>query len=329
MIAEIKNKKIKNILFVAEGGVGKVIASTAVVKRLAEEFPDKRIIVVTGYPDIFLYNPHVYKVFNFGNPLYFYDDYVTPESYVIKLEPYTNYGYMFDSRHLIEVWCRMIGIEPRGALPQMFFMNNELEASKLYVEKITGNGKKKFVMFQWIGGIVPQSKDQMAVFDALMRMHKRSLPHNVAQKISNKLVSRNYTVGVVQHENFPDIQGAERMFFPNTPVRGVVALLKYAEGFIGIDSFLQHAAAVFDKKGVVVWGGTHPKKLGYEANKNLTREACPRPFCHRPDSYVFDANPNTGIWNCPHNTKCMDYDADEIISAYEELIATNKKRGEK
>jgi ADP-heptose:LPS heptosyltransferase len=323
--------KVKNLIFISEGGIGKTIASTAVVRRLAEEYPDKRIIVVTGYPDIFSYNPHVHKVFNFNNPLYFYDDYITPESHVIKIEPYTNYDYMFNHRHLIDVWCDMIGIESKGALPEMFFMDNEFEASKSYVDKITNNGKKKFVMLQWIGGMVPHSKDKMAVFDVLMRMHKRSLPHSVAQKLANKLVSRNYVVGVVQHENFPDIQGAERLFFPNTPVRGVIALLKFAEGFIGIDSFLQHASVVFNKKGVVLWGGTHPKKLGYEVNTNLTREVCKSPFCHRPDSYVFDANPNTGIWNCPYNTKCMEYDADEIINAYEDVVKDKsvKKKEEK
>ena len=58
------SEKIKNIIFVSEGGIGKTIASTAVVRRIAEEYPDKRVIVVTGYPDVFLYNPHVYKVFN-------------------------------------------------------------------------------------------------------------------------------------------------------------------------------------------------------------------------------------------------------------------------
>ncbi len=319
------SEKIKNIIFVSEGGIGKTIASTAVVKRIAEEYPDKRVIVVTGYPDIFLYNPHVYKVFNFNNPLYFYDDYITPESYVVKVEPYTSYDYMFENKHLIDVWCEMLGIERNGAMPELFFMDNELDAAKAYVEKITMNHKNQFVMLQWIGGLVPQAKDDGAVFDSVMRMHRRSLSKSVAQKLTNKLISRGYTVGVVQHENFPNIEGAERLFFPNTPVRGVIALLKFAEGFIGIDSFLQHAGAAFGKKGVVVWGGTHPKRLGYDSHKNIVKDgACKSPHCHRPDSYVFDANPNTGIWNCPFNTACLKFDADEIVSAYEEMIDSKK-----
>jgi hypothetical protein len=324
-LEQIKDAKIKHIIFVAEGGIGKVICSTAIIKRLAEEFPEKKIIVMTGYPDIFMYNPNVYKCFNFGNPLYFYDDFVNAESFVIKAEPYTEYNYMFQEQHLIDSWCGMIGIKRNDAMPEMFFMDNELEAAQAYIDKITQNGKKKFVILQWIGGIIPQEKSDLAMLDVLGRMHRRSLPKSVAQKLANKLVSRDYVVGTVQHPNFPDIQGVEKLFFPNAPVRGIVALLKFAEGFIGIDSFIHHAATVFNKNGVVIWGGTNPKKLGYACQKNLTKEVCKTPFCHRPDSYVFDATSIGSIWNCPYNTKCLQCDADEIMQAYEELKLSDTK----
>jgi hypothetical protein len=327
-LEKLKSPEIKNIIFVCDGGIGKAICSTAVIKRIAEEFPTKKIIVMTGYPDIFMYNPNVYKVFNFGNPLYFYDDYVNKESFVIRVEAYTDYGYMSEEVHLIDAWCRMIGIERKGANPEMFFMDNEIEAAKAYVDKITSGGKRKFVMFQWIGGIVPQAKDDMALIDAVNRMHRRSISKSVAQKVVNKLVSRDYVVGVVQHENFPDIKGAERLFFPNSPARGVLALLKFSDNFIGIDSFIHHGAMAFDKKGVVIWGGTNPKKLGYEAHTNMTKVACKTPFCHRPDSYVFDTTSIGSIWNCPYNQKCLDYDADEIIEAFEKTLDPKSKKAE-
>jgi hypothetical protein len=293
-----------------------------VVKRLKEEFPDKRIIVVSGAPDIFLYNPNVFKVFRFDNPLYFYDDYVTPESFVIKAEPYTQYEYFAEKRHLIDVWCEMIGLERKGAMPEMFYLDNELEAAKIYVDKVTSEGKKRFVLMQWIGGIVPKDKTKEGLYDAICRMHRRSIPQSVAQKLANKLVSRDFAVGCVQHENFPDLQGVERVCFPP---RAVIALLKHSEGFIGIDSFLHHAAACLNINGVVLWGGTSPKCLGYECHKNLERTACPTPFCHRPDSYMFDTNNVNGMWNCPYNVKCMEYDADEIITAYEGLFPGKAK----
>lgn len=321
----IKDSRVKNIIFISEGGLGKVIASTAVVKRLSEEFPDKKIIVVAGYPDIFQYNPRVHKVFRFDNPLYFYDDYIHPESFIIKAEPYTDNRYIFDAEHLIEVWCKQIGIEPNGAQPELFFLDNEIEAAKIYIDKLTGNGKKKFILFQWVGGLVPKDKSREGFFDVVSRMHRRSLPQSVAQKLANKLIARDYIVGVVQHDHFPDLQGVERISFP---IRSVIALLKFSDGFIGMDSFLQHASAAMGVKGLVVWGGTNPAKLGYQHNKNLTRSVCPTPFCHRPDSYIFDSNNVNGMWNCPHNAKCMDYDADEIIDAFEKEFDKEPKKAE-
>ena len=312
----IRADGIETIIFIVDGGIGKVIASTAVVRRMSEEFPDKRIVVLCGFPDIYLNNPRVFRVFNFSNPINFYEDFVNQKSVVVKVEPYTDYGYMFGGRHLIDAWCEMIGIKRNGAMPEMFFLEKELARAGSYVKKLCG-GAKKFVMVQWTGGIIPQEKTELSYMDAQMRMHRRSIDKSVAQKLVNKLVSRDFVVGSVQHENTPEIKGIERLFFAGSPVRGVIALLKHSRGFIGIDSFLHHGAAALGVPGVVVWGGTSPDKLGYTEHVNLTRKVCPTPFCHRPDSFVFDASNIGTVWECPHDEPCLKYDADDIIAAYE------------
>ena len=46
-------------------------------------------------------------------------------------------------------------------------------------------------------------------------------------------------------------------------------LLKGAEGFISIDSCLQHFSASAEKHGVVIWGSTRWTQFGYSHNKNL------------------------------------------------------------
>lgn len=320
MISKVRsNKKIKNILLVSEGGLGKCIASTAIVKRLNEEFPDKRIIILTGYPEIFMYNPRIYKTFNFANPLHFYDDFVNEESYLIKLEPYTTYEYMQEEKHLIEAWCDLIGIKSKGAKPELYFLDKEKEAAEMYVEKLTNinNQKKKFVLFQWIGGITPKTPSKQDLFFALSRMHKRSLEQKVAQEIVNKLIAKNYVVGAIQKATFPKLEGTEVIEFP---LRNVLILLQLSKGFIGIDSFLQHAAAALNVPGVVCWSGTNPKKLGYEEHKNLTRKECPTPFCHRPDTYTFDIKVNQDLWNCPHNEVCRKYNSETIVKEYFKLV---------
>ena len=66
----------KYLIFHVEGGLGKNIASTAVVTHLKKKYPDRRIIVVSPYPEIFLNNKYIYRVYRFGATPYFYDDYI-------------------------------------------------------------------------------------------------------------------------------------------------------------------------------------------------------------------------------------------------------------
>jgi len=46
-------------------------------------------------------------------------------------------------------------------------------------------------------------------------------------------------------------------------------MLKDSEGFVAIDSCLQHFSPSANKAGVVVWGSTRWTQFGYEHNKNL------------------------------------------------------------
>lgn len=309
------DKSIENIVFVTEGGIGKVIASTAVVKRLKEEYPEKKIIVVAGAPEIFKYNPNVEESFKFDNPLNFYDRFIkTKNSYIFKVEPYTNTDYVLGKKHLLDVWCSSCGVEWKEVLPEIFFLKNELSIGQSLLSDIKKKNKK-LILLQWIGGLIPQDQREISQIDARLKMHRRALPKVVAQQIVNRLISKGYGVGLVQHENFSTLDGAERVFYN---LRAVLSLLKHCDGFIGVDSFLHHAAAGMNKKGVVIWGGTDPKKLGYKCQRNLAKVVCDTPFCHRPDTYMFDGDPNVGLWNCPYDDKCLDWTSKVIFDAFEE-----------
>jgi len=311
--------RVKTIIFIQEGGVGKAIASTAVVKAIKTAHPDKSIIVMTGYPDVFLYNPNVRKVFNFVNPLYFYEDYVNKETYVIKQEPYLDCEYLSNNKHIIQSWCDMIGVPIVTPYPDLYFLENELESAQLYINK--ERGSKGIILFQWIGGKIPESKTELDLKKAIATMYRRSLPVSVAQDVIDKLVGEGYIIKDIGHENFPKMKKAEKVFYP---VRSIMALLKWADGFIGIDSFLQHAAAspILNRKGVVCWGGTSPKCLGYDKHINITKEDCPTPYCHRPNSYLFDVQPHGALWDCIHGVKCMKaFNAEEIVKAFHDSQA--------
>jgi len=318
-------KKVRNLVFIVEGGIGKNIMGTAVVRALKKQFPDKDIIVVAGYPDVFMNNPNVKKVFNFNNPLYFYEDYVNDASCVLKCEPYVNYDYINGNKHLVTVWCEMLGIKIDGIEPDLYFTPNELKAAEMYVNKITNNKKKDLVFLQWIGGKTPQDKSPEQLQACLASMYRRSLTQNIAQSLVDKLKNLDYVVGVVGHENFPELNNAEKIAFP---LRNTLALLKYGRSFIGIDSFLQHACAAkqIDVKGLVTWGGTNPAKLGYDKHANYVIEPqCNNPMCHRPNSYLFDTQTNGNMWDCQHGDACMKaFNSSEIMDKFETILGIVK-----
>jgi hypothetical protein len=319
--------KVRDICFVSEGGIGKEIASSAVIRAIKKHNQEKDVLVMSGFNELFLYNPSVKKTFHFNNPLYFYEDYVNEKMLFLKAEPYLTYDYINKKSHLVESWCKALGIEHDGNRPDFYYLPNEERSAKMYVDKITDEGKKPLVLLQWVGGKVPQDKSQKELMASLSTMFRRSLLQEEAQKLVDTLKEKGYIVGVVGHENFPELKGTEKIFFP---LRSTIMLLKYAKTFIGIDSFLQHAAASnqINKKGIVCWGGTSPLSLGYDVHINLTKSVCDTPFCHRPNSFAFDVQAHGAAWDCPLDNKCMSsYTAEEIIKTFEENFenGTDKK----
>jgi hypothetical protein len=65
-----------NIIFQISGGIGKSILSTAVCKAIKKKYPNDKLIVVSGYPDVFTNSKDVDMSFGFGQEGYFYTKYI-------------------------------------------------------------------------------------------------------------------------------------------------------------------------------------------------------------------------------------------------------------
>ncbi len=78
-----------------------------------------------------------------------------------------------------------------------------------------------------------------------------------------------------------------------TSIREAMALVKYAELFVGVNSFLAHATNAFGTRGVVIWGDTTPKVFGHSNNINIYKNlAC---------SPCFDI---LSGGECPYDNRC-------------------------
>ena len=55
-----------NIIFQISGGIGKSILATAVCKAIRKKYPNDKLIVVTGYPDVFTNSKKVDMYYELG-----------------------------------------------------------------------------------------------------------------------------------------------------------------------------------------------------------------------------------------------------------------------
>ena len=58
-------------------------------KSIRSAYPDYKVVVVTAWPEDFLNNPDIYRVYKFGSIPYFYEDYIKDKNTkIFRLEPY-------------------------------------------------------------------------------------------------------------------------------------------------------------------------------------------------------------------------------------------------
>lgn len=307
-------ERSKTLIFNVQGGIGRNIFATAVIRNLKKAYPEKDIFVVAGFSDVFFNNPHIKRVYNFGKTYYLYDDYIKDKKdiFVVDAEPYKHPDYVAGKKHVVECWCELLGVPCDSVTPEMYFTRNELDVAEAFASKYT----KPFVLFQHVGGKTPSQCNKQDQLISKATMYRRSLPEKTAQDVANRLIKDGYAVGSVQTPNQFCPKGVDKICFS---IRAIIGLIPKVDGLICIDSFLHHAAAGMGIQALVLWGGTSPDKLGYTMHKNLRHNLCPTPECHRPNSYLFDIKSTGFMWDCPHSDKCMDYTVEEIVDGFKSI----------
>jgi len=68
--------KSKYSIFHVQGGIGKHIAATAVARAIKNNYPDRKLIIVCVWTDIFINLTFVDRVYPLGGTQYFYQNYI-------------------------------------------------------------------------------------------------------------------------------------------------------------------------------------------------------------------------------------------------------------
>ena len=243
--------------YVVEGGVGKCTAFTALIPKLKQK---SDIQIYTPYIDCFANNPDVKLAFEQTIPLQ--DPRIMASDNIYYCEPYKS-NFQFGKQHLIESYCEHHGVKyDKSMKPKLY-----TDKYKASVTKWLGdNNIGKYILIQFSGG---QAKWNYADGVQYQNINpNRNYQPFFAQQVINMLLEEYKDTTIINCvlPNEPHYQGTIRCDLHWAQIH---EMLKGAEGFISIDSCLQHFSASTGTPGVVIWGSTRWTQFGYSHNKNL------------------------------------------------------------
>ena len=249
----------KYSIFHIEGGLGKHIASTAVAKAIKNNHPDRELIIVCAYPQIFVNLNYVHRVYRIGNAPYFYKNYIDKkDSLIFKHEPYFTTEHIHKKMRLIENWCKLYNLEYNGEQPEIKFNPREIQKyGSLW------NTNKPLFVIQSNGGMYNQES-------GLPYRWTRDMPFSVVQAVVDKYKDQ-YDIVQITRPGSPVAIGANPITHEMTP-HELLSVLLYSDKRLLIDSSLQHAAAAFNLPSTVLWIGTSSKLFGYDIHDNIHAE---------------------------------------------------------
>ncbi|HEY0090415.1 MAG TPA: hypothetical protein VGB37_16315 [Candidatus Lokiarchaeia archaeon] len=259
------------------GGIGKHILATSFIKWLNEKYPKSKLIVVSAYPEIFEYNPRIFRNLRIDQP-YLFEDYIKDSDFRTgEVYNLIEYYQEKDKKHLMNLFPKAYGFNKYNENPEM-----EIYLTK--GEEVDGDvyNKQNFplITFQPFGGLPPGVQYNRMKVDT----SERDMPMGLAIKIVQILNLNGFKVLQIRGPSEPMIPNTLQL---NLPFRNLLPISKYSLGHIGIDSCFMHTAACFKKPQLIFWGNTHKDNLGYEGEGifNAYNKYCMkcRPHIQLPD----------------------------------------------
>ena len=303
----------KYCIFQIAGGLGKHVAATAVAQVIKRSHPDRELIVVCAWPELWTSLPFVYRVFPLGNTQYFYEEYVEgKDSLIFAQEPYFTTTHINKTHRLVETWCMMYGLEYKGEMPVLKINPEQRKTIRNFYEpKFEG---KPLMLIHTNGGLFQNERPFC---------WSRDMPIEVAQKVFNHF-KKSHAVMQITRPASPQIEGA---FVRNEPLSNteLAGLVEFSDKRLLIDSSLQHMAAAFGLPSTVLWNATSSVIFGHAMHDNIQAKDKPRKSL--PGSYLFDYQFDANENEFPYEDDDLKnlYDLDRIIASLEKQTNEVKK----
>jgi len=243
--------------YIVEGGVGKCVAFTSLITKLRKK---SEVQIYTPYIDCFAGNPDVKLALEETLPLQ--DPRIMASDNIYYSEPYKS-NFQFGKQHIIESYCKLHNVDFDKSMKPKIYTDRHKDSVKEWLDK---NEIKKYILIQLSGG---QSKWNYADGVQYQNINpNRNYQPFLAQQLVNMLLEEYKDTTIINCvlPNEPHYQGTIRCDLHWSQIH---EMLKNSDGFISIDSCLNHFSASAEKHGVVIWGSTRWTQFGYSHNKNL------------------------------------------------------------
>ena len=287
------------VIFHVDGGVGKNIAATSVCKSIKAAYPDRKLVVVTAWPEVYLHNPNVYRVYKFGNLPYFYDDYIRgKETKIFRTEPYHTEDMLYQRKHLIQIWCDLFHIQCVDIQPELYLTERELIFNSRTIQK-----DGPILLVQSSGGADSQGHAYS---------WSRDLPPSFAQEVVNEVRGSFSKILHIRRDNQPQLEGTISV---SDSLRNLFGYIFMSDKILAIDSLVQHAAAALRKPATVGWIANSPTVFGYPIHTNILPKE-EKTFRHFIDSYLEQSDwVGSRFYECPYNDINNIFDKDGFVES--------------
>ncbi len=244
------------------GNLGDSLLLTPVVEAIRQLHPESRIYCYGHNPQglsLWEHNPHITGIISHPKEVLSADpkDYRRLVNRLDKTEVIISssvcnrrFSLQEPRRHVLEVLCRLVGVDFSGQRIGVYLAPED----ETFAEKTIAQFGPKLALMHTT---------------SFSCRNKEWYPERWADVVK-EAASWGYKVlqvGVAQEQ---PIVGAINLL-GKTSIRQALALLKYADFFMGIDAVFNHATNAWGKPAVVLFGATSPDVWGYSHNINIYR----------------------------------------------------------
>lgn len=272
----VKNR-MKIIECYRQGALGDCLMTTAALRGLKQKYPGCYIRYITHPQSVQILEGNKY-IDELAVEMKNEDAEKVYFTYPDK-DSCNNEGYPHKplTRHLIHIFNECAGI-PDNTMKMECTLSEKEEALGLHFK----SRYKKYATLHAHGGWSPY----------------KNWYDDRWEKVVDILFQKSIITIQIGHKNDALIKGA--VDFRGNTIKEAIAVIKYADFHMGVDSFSNHVSSVVETPAVILFGSTSPTGSGYDQNINIYKSLTCQP-CYKEYEWSKDHNNP-----CPYDKKCMD-----------------------